>query len=119
MKYMLLVYGAESAWTQPEREKCMAESVQLCHELAERKQFLGASPLHSVSTATSIRNEGGRKIVVDGPFAETHEQLGGYFLIDVPDLDAAIEVAKRIPGGSRGTVEIRPIVVLDTLPGAS
>jgi hypothetical protein len=69
-----------------------------------------------VTTATSVRNEGGKKLVTDGPFAETHEQLGGYFLIDVPDLDAAIAVARRIPGGSKGTVEIRPIVELATLP---
>lgn len=116
MKYLLLVYGAESAWTQEERMRCMQSSVELCHELNAKGQYLGASPLHSVTTATSVRNEGGRKLVTDGPFAETHEQLGGYFLIDVPDLDAAIAVAKRIPGGSKGTVEIRPIVELDTLP---
>ena len=116
MKYLLLVYGAESAWTQDERMACMQSSVELCHELNAKGQYLGASPLHSVTTATSIRNEGGKKLVTDGPFAETHEQLGGYFLIDVPNLDAAIAVAKRIPGGSRGTVEIRPIVELDNLP---
>ena len=116
MKYILLVYGAESAWTQEEREACMDASVALCHELNAKHQYLAASPLHSVTTATSIRNEGGKKLVMDGPFAETHEQLGGYFLIDVPDLDAAIEVASRIPGGSKGTVEIRPIVPLDDLP---
>ena len=116
MKYLLLVYGAESAWTPEERMSCMQSSIELCHELNAKKQYLGASPLHSVTTATSIRNEGGKKLVTDGPFAETHEQLGGYFLIDVPDLDAAIAVAKRIPGGSKGTVEIRPIVELATLP---
>lgn len=116
MKYLLLVYGDEGAWTQEERMACMQSSVELCHELHAKKQYLGASPLHSVTTATSIRNEGGKKLVTDGPFAETHEQLGGYFLIDVPDLDAAIAIAKRIPGGSKGTVEIRPIVELDNLP---
>lgn len=116
MKYLLLVYGAESAWTQEERMSCMQSSVELCHELNAKKQYLGAAPLHSVTTATSIRNEGGKKLVTDGPFAETHEQLGGYFLIDVPDLDMAIAVAKRIPGGSKGTVEIRPIVELGDLP---
>lgn len=118
MKYMLLVYGVESAWTQAEREQCMAESAQLCHELAAKGEFLGASPLHPVSSATSIRNDGGKKLVVDGPFAETHEQLGGYFLVEVADLDAALAIAKRIPGGSRGTVEVRPIIDLDTLPKA-
>jgi len=117
MKYLLLVYGAESAWTPEERMACMQSSIELCHELHAKGQYLGASPLHSVTTATSVRNEAGKKLVTDGPFAETHEQLGGYFLVDVPDLDAAIAVAKRIPGGSRGTVEIRPIVELDGLPG--
>lgn len=118
MKYMLLVYGAESAWTEDERMVCMQQSVELCHELNAKGQYLAASPLHSVTSATSIRNEDGKKLVTDGPFAETHEQLGGYFLIDVPDLDAAIAIARRIPGGSKGTVEIRPIVPLDTLPVA-
>ena len=116
MKYLLLVYGAEEAWTQSEREDCMAKSVELCHELAGKGQYLGASPLQSVSTATSVRNHNGRKLVTDGPFAETREQLGGYFLVDVPDLDAALAIAKRIPGGSKGTVEVRPLVDLATLP---
>jgi hypothetical protein len=119
MKYMLLIYGAESAWTQEEREACMAASVELCHELNDKQQYLGAAPLHSVSTATSIRNDGAKKLVLDGPFAETHEQLGGFFLIDVPDLDAAIAVAKRVPGGSKGTVEIRPVVALDSVPATT
>lgn len=119
MKYMLLVYGAESAWTQDERMACMQKSVELCHELDAKGQYLAAAPLHPVASATSVRNEGGKKLVTDGPFAETHEQLGGYFLIDVPDLDAAIAVARRIPGGSKGTVEIRPVVTLDTLPAGS
>jgi hypothetical protein len=116
MKYMLLVYGAESAWTHDERMACMQRSVELCHELHGQGQYLAASPLHSVTTATSVRDDGGKKLVTDGPFAETHEQLGGYFLIEVPDLDAAIAIAKRIPGGSKGTVEIRPVFELDTLP---
>lgn len=119
MKYMLLVYGAENAWTQEERAECMAASVELCHELDGKQQYLAAAPLHPVAMATSIKDEGGRKLVLDGPFAETHEQLGGYFLVDVPDLDAAIAIAKRIPGGSKGTVEIRPIVELTTLPAAA
>lgn len=116
MKYLLLVYGAEDAWTPAERETCTASSVALCQELAGKGQYLGASPLQSVSTATSVRNQNGRKVITDGPFAETREQLGGYFLIDVPDLDAALAVAKRIPGGSKGTVEVRPLVDLPTLP---
>ena len=118
MKYMLLVYGAENAWTEAERNACIEDSVALCHELSSKQQYLGASPLHSVATATCIRNQNGHKLVTDGPFVETHEQLGGYFLIDVPDLDTAIKIAKRIPGGDRGTVEIRPVVDLANLPAA-
>jgi hypothetical protein len=119
MKYLLLVYGVEGAWTQAEREQCMVESATLCHELHSKGQYLGASPLQSVTTATSVRNQDGHKIITDGPFAETREQLGGYFLIDVPDLDAALAIAKRIPGGNRGTVEVRPLVELATLPLSS
>lgn len=118
MKYMLLVYGAEDAWTPEERERCMQDSVALCHELQAKGQFLGASPLHSVDTATSISRRDGKRLITDGPFAETVEQLGGYFLIDVENLDEAIAVADRIPGGRKGTVEIRPIIEL-ALPAAS
>jgi hypothetical protein len=118
MKYMLLIYGAENAWTEAERNACIEDSVALCHELHSRQQYLGASPLHPVASATCVRNQNGQKLVTDGPFVETHEQLGGYFLIDVPDLDSAIRIAKRIPGGDRGTVEIRPVVDLTTLPGS-
>ena len=115
MKYMLLSYGDENAWTQEEREASMAESVELCRELNSKGQYLGASPLQSVSTATSIVPREGKRVITDGPFAETHEQLGGYFLIEVANLDEAIGIANRIPGGRRGTVEIRPLVDLPDL----
>jgi hypothetical protein len=116
MKYLLLIYSDENAWTESERESCYAESTQLTHELSANGQFLGASPLHSVSTATSVRVRNGKKLVTDGPFAETHEQLGGYFLVDAKDLDEAIAIAERIPSAHKGTVEIRPIVELSGLP---
>lgn len=119
MKYMLLIYGTETAIDEEERQACMAESTAVCHDLAAKGQFLGASPLHPVSTATSVRVREGRVAVTDGPFAETVEQLGGYYLIDVPDLDAAIAVARRLPPAKWGTVEIRPIYVLDGIPNAS
>src|SRR5882762_15778 len=102
MKYMLLVYSAEEEWTEEERAKCMAESTKLCHELASLGRFLGASPLHSVATATCVRIRSGSRLMTDGPFAETTEQLGGYFLIDVANLDEAIAVAGRIPAASKG-----------------
>ena len=116
MKYMLLIYMAEDAMNQAEREACFGESTQLCHDLNARGQFLGANPLHPVATATSVRVRDGKRMVTDGPFAETREHLGGYFLIDAPDLDGAINVASRIPGARKGTVEIRPVFELSGLP---
>ncbi|QDU61625.1 YCII-related domain protein [Planctomycetes bacterium Pan216] len=116
MKYMLLIYGAEDAWTEEERRDCMEESTRLCHEMNEKKKFLGASPLYPVTTATSVRVREGKRLVTDGPFAETSEQLGGYYLLDVEHLDEAIAYASRIPGAKKGTVEIRPIIELDNLP---
>jgi hypothetical protein len=116
MKYMLLIYSDEQAWTDAEREHCLAESTQLTHDLNAAGQYLGASPLHSVATATSVRIRDGKRLVTDGPFAETREQLGGYFLIEASDLDAAIAVAARIPGARKGTVEIRPVLELTGLP---
>jgi hypothetical protein len=116
MKYMLLIYGAEDAWTQEERAQCMHDSTQLCHELDTRGQFLAASPLHPVATASSVRVREGKPMITDGPFAETHEQLGGYFIVEVNHLDEAIEIAARIPGAKKGTVEIRPVFELPDLP---
>jgi hypothetical protein len=116
MKYMLLIYSDENAWTQNEMESCYAESTQLTQELNANGQYLGAAPLHSVAMATSVRVRDGKKLVTDGPFAETREQLGGYFLIDAKDLDEAIAIAERIPSVHKGTVEIRPIVELSGKP---
>jgi hypothetical protein len=116
MKYMLLIYTDEKAWTEAEREHCLGESTQLTHELNARGQYLGASPLQPVATATSVRVRDGKPLVTDGPFAETHEQLGGYFLIEAKDLNEAIRIATRIPGARKGTVEVRPVVELTGLP---
>ena len=116
MKYMLLIYSDEQDWTDAEREHCFAESTQLTHDLNTAGQYLGASPLHPVATATSVRVRNGKRLVTDGPFAETREQLGGYFLIEAPDLDAAIGIAGRIPGARKGTVEVRPVLELPGLP---
>ncbi len=116
MKYMLLIYGAEDRWTDDERRACMSESLGLCDELAARGKYLGASPLQSVTTAASVRVRDGRTLVTDGPFAETTEQLGGYYVLELADLDEAIAVAARLPPAAKGTVEIRPMVTLDGLP---
>ncbi|BAS54388.1 YCII-related protein [Leptolyngbya boryana NIES-2135] len=115
MKYMLLIYSDETAWSESEREHGYAESIQLTQELQAKGQYLGASPLHPVSTATSVRVRDSKRMITDGPFAETREQLGGYFLIDAKDLDEAIAIAGRIPGARVGTVEIRPVLELSAL----
>lgn len=119
MKYMLLVYADEQAWTDSEREHCYEESTRLAHRIKANGKYLAADPLQPVATATSVRVRNGRRLVTDGPFAETREQLGGYFLIDANDLDEAIAVAERIPGARKGTVEIRPVLEIPGLPADS
>jgi len=116
MKYMLLVYMHEDAMTDTERASCYVESTQLCQDLDAKGQFVAASPLQPVATATSVKLRDGKRLVTDGPFAETHEQLGGYFIVDANDLDGAIAVAARIPAARKGTVEIRPMMEIPGLP---
>jgi hypothetical protein len=116
MKYMLLIYMAEDAMTEAERTACYQESTQLAQDLSKQGKFLAANPLHSVTTATSLRVREGKSLITDGPFAETREYLGGYFLIDAQNLDEAINIAARIPGARKGTVEIRPVVEIPGLP---
>ena len=116
MKYMLLVYLAEDALSDTEREHCYVESAQLTQDLNASGQYLSASPLHPVSTATSIRIRDGRRVVTDGPFAETREQLGGYYLVEARDLDEALSIAERIPPARFGTIEIRPVMEIEGLP---
>ena len=116
MKYILLIYTNESAWTEADREACFKESTRLTHELHAEGKFLAASPLQPVAAATSLRIRDGKRLISDGPFAETHEQLGGYFLVEARNLDDAISIADRIPAAKKGTVEIRPIVELPNLP---
>jgi hypothetical protein len=118
MKYMLLIYADENVWTEAEREDCYAESAQLTQTLHVKGQYLGASPLQSIAMATSVRVRDGQRLITDGPFAETREQLGGYFLIEAEHLDTAIAIAELIPGARKGTVEIRPIVELSGLPAS-
>ena len=116
MKYMLLIYADEQAWTEAEREQCYGESTELAHRLKMNGQYVAASPLQPVSTATSVQVRNGKRLTTDGPFAETREQLGGYFLVDAKDLDEAISIAAQIPGAHKGTVEIRPILEIPNLP---
>jgi len=116
MKYMLLIYMNENAMNDSEREQCYKDSTELAHDLEAKGQYLSANPLQPVATATSVRVREGKRLVTDGPFAETREQLGGYFLIDAKDLDAAMNVAAKIPAAQKGTVEIRPVIEIAGLP---
>jgi hypothetical protein len=119
MKYILLCYDDEQAWDkagQSALQQAMQEAVQLAHEVNAKGQYLTAAPLESVSTATCVRMRDGKRLVTDGPFAETREVLGGFYLIDVDDLDQAISIAARHPGARVGTVEIRPVIEIQGLP---
>ena len=122
MKYILLCYHEEQTWGRAGKEahwEAMQEAVRLTHELHARRQYVMASPLGPVSTATSVRVRDGRPLVTDGPFAETREVLGGFYLIDVDSLDEAIAVAARTPGERAGTIEIRPLKELEGLPAGA
>jgi len=116
MRYLLLIYQDEQLLTDSVRQSCYAESTQLAQDLKANGQFLATAPLQPVSTATSVRIRDGKRLVIDGPFAETREQLGGFFMINAQDLDEAIGIAARIPGARKGTVEIRPVIEIPSLP---
>jgi hypothetical protein len=116
MKYMLLIYYNEGTLSEPEREACYVESTRLAQQMKSSGQYLAANPLHPTSMATSVRVRDGKRLVTDGPFVETREQLGGYFLIEAKDLDEAIGLAARIPMARKGTVEVRPVIEIAGLP---
>ena len=121
MRYMLLIYGdptlAESM-TPEEGEKIMADYYTFTQSIVESGELLSGEPLQGVETATTVRVRGGRTASTDGPFAETKEVLGGYYLVDCKDLDRAIEVAARIPAAHGGSVEVRPVMELPADMGA-
>ncbi|PYR96587.1 MAG: hypothetical protein DMG15_12415 [Acidobacteria bacterium] len=119
MRYMLLVYLNEQTLSEAEREECYVKSARLAQDIHSSGQYLDAAPLHPTSTATSIRIRDGKRLVIDGPFAETREQLGGYYLINAANLDEAIGIAERIPGARFGTIEIRPVMEIPGLPEKS
>ena len=116
MQYMLLVYQDENALNEAERNECYRESTALTHELSASGHYLAAAPLHPTSTASTLQVREGRRMVTDGPFAETREQLGGYFLVEAADVDEALSIAARIPGARYGTIEVRPVVALAGMP---
>ena len=120
MKYLLLVHHNEDTFSQiPEikRKEMLAESIQLCHQLDGKGQYVHASPLQPEATGTVVRVRNGKATVTDGPFAETKEQLAGYFLIEAQDRDDAVRIATLVPGARIGTVEVRPVREITGLPG--
>jgi hypothetical protein len=116
MKYMLLVYLDEQVLSEAERADCYVKSAQLTQDLNASGHYIAAGPLHPTSTATSVRLRDGKRLVTDGPFAETREQLGGYYIIEAANLDEAMGIAERIPVASVGTIEIRPVLEIPGLP---
>ena len=118
MRYMLLIYADEQSWPEPERERCYQHSARLAHQLQAKGQYLDANPLQPIATATSVQVRNEKRLVTDGPFAETREQLGGYFLVKAKNLDEAIEIAGQLPAAQKGTVEIRPLLEIPGLPEA-
>src|SRR6476469_831788 len=114
---MLLIYGDDHALDDEARDACYVESAALSRDLAASGHFIGANPLHLTNSATSVRMRAGKQVVTDGPFAETREQFGGYFLVDAKDREEAIEIAARIPGARIGVVEVRQVTEVDGLPG--
>jgi hypothetical protein len=119
MRYMLLIYGDEASsetMTEEDGNQMMREYFTYTQGLVERKEMVAGDPLQGSATATTVRVKDGSTLTTDGPFAETKEQLGGYYIVDVPDLDRAIELAAMIPGVARGlgSIEVRPI---QELPG--
>jgi hypothetical protein len=119
MRCMLLVHHDEQSFakrSEAERTAMIQESVQLANMLHAKGQYAGAAPLHPTNETKCIRVRDGKAVLTDGPFAETREQIGGYFLVDVQNLDEAIAIAKQVPGARIGTVEIRPVTEVEGLP---
>lgn len=116
MRFMLLIYQDEQVLDQDARDACYIESAGLARDLNDTGNFHSAAPLLPVATAKSVRVRGGKRLLTDGPFAETREQLGGYFMVEAESADEAIEIASRIPGAKFGTVEVRQVMEIDGVP---
>lgn len=112
MKFILLAYAPENAWPPEDHAPALERSIQICHDLAAKGQYIHAAPLQPIDQTVKVRVRDGQPLVSDGPFAETKEYLAGFFLIDVPTLQDAIAIAQTLPGSTRGTTEIRPLVDL-------
>ena len=113
MKYMLLIYHDEQVWnrhTEAEHQQIYGEYRQLIQKLQSSGQYLAGDQLQPTTTASTVRVREGKQMVTDGPFAETREQIGGFFMIDAKDLDEATNIAAQIPSARQGSIEIRPVV---------
>lgn len=116
MQYILLIYGSESEAKKASKDDAMKmhqEYTVFTNELKAAGKMTGGAPLESVTTATTVRVKEGRTLRTDGPFAETREQLAGYYLIEAKDLDDALAIAARIPEAVRGCIEVRPVMIYD------
>jgi hypothetical protein len=121
MQYLLLIYHSEAEWaklTSAEQGPIYQEYIQLVQQLSETGKYRGGNALKPTGLATTVRVRDAKRLVTDGPFAETKEQLGGYFLVDANDLDEAITIAGRIPGARYGSIEVRPVVVREQAAGS-
>ena len=115
MKYMLLIYDDEQVWAKmgaTEQQQLFGEYMGFTDSIRKSGHYVSGAPLQPIATATSVRIRNDKQLVTDGPFAETHEQLGGYYMIEARDLDEAIGIAARIPSVRLGTIEIRPVMEL-------
>jgi hypothetical protein len=116
MRYALLIYASEQEWAAQSEEQSQAvdqEYMAFTKDIIDRGLMKGGEALQGTATATTVRVRDGETLTTDGPFAETKEQLGGFYLVDCKDLDEAIEVAARIPDVRRGSIEVRPIMEID------
>ena len=113
MKYLLLIYGNEADWSsmsEEEQGKNYQEYMDYTQDIYKKGQYVAGEALQPVATATTVRVKNGKTITTDGPFAETREQLGGFYMVEAKDLDEAIHLAARIPGSRHGSIEVRPIM---------
>ena len=112
MKYMLLIYHDEQVWsgyTEAERQQIYGDYRQLIQELQSKGKYLAGNQLQATTTASTVRVRENSQLITDGPFAETREQVGGFFLIEANDLDEATSIAARIPSARSGSIEVRPV----------
>jgi hypothetical protein len=113
MQYLLIIYDSEKVWAdmpKAESDKLFGEYMTFSKEIRESGHFVAGDALQPVHTATTVRVRDGKVTTTDGPFAETREQLGGYYLINAKDLDEAVKIAARIPSAKIGSIEIRPVM---------